>query len=757
MAQTNNQAFYVESLKALKLMGEKSPVGSDERLMYSVKANSLRDTLKKMGYLNVDADYGAGVALANTPGGGKIDWNVLSNAADILGSAPSTSTRSSFDRALGEYLTRNLPAWQKASAAQPASASSTITSTATPVMGGGSAAANITGGGVNFKPQETGTVATGTPTQTAATTPTAPVSTMGAVAPTGTGAGGYGTIPGVANGSVYGQFIQSQYFKNNDFLGWATQQGVDLPFTTNTSGTKIFDSTKASGTQLAWYNNNFKIWNQVQSLSQDALTLADPASIEKNPAFLTQVDVLSASIKAQIGQNSAAIDAQVAGLAGQQESAKAGLKFQIDTIKREVASADWRSRQSLAASGMAFTGMLGYLYGQNGAAGGTQIASATAQTGASLVALGNQMAILTASKLTFANDLDVLKTTQLAALRASILDPQNKTWQSINDMATAAITQLTGETGTANVQFEAGYRTDVATAAQANFDTAVALAKLGKQGIWVTPSADGKSYTWTTGLTDAEQTARDSALFDQWYKTEGLNLDWAAQDLSTAKQKFSEWATTQGLTLDNAKLGLEWAKLAETARSNKASEGISQQNANTAAGGGTVVSGIFKTTKDALTWKNDYESLQGYLATLSGTPGTTAITGMDAATAALLTQYGGGAKWTVDSLQTYLTTNKAIYDKAVSYINSAGGIGGAGNETGGALTSTTSSPLINQNIKDTLVEMETNGWPITKADFYAAKQQAFNTYTANGRVPSDAERQYLSDLDNFYDSWNWQS
>ena len=604
MAQTQNVDFYTMALKAVKQQGELAPVGSDARLLYQTKANSLRDTLKKMGYANVDADYGAGVSLANTPGGGKIDWNVLANAADILGTSQAGSTRSAFDRALGEYLTRNIPAWAK-EAGKATSASSTITSTASSVMGGSGAAQAIVGGnaaGGTYDPTHPftptsvvpaaggETTAVGGPGQSGTVVPPTAVTPLQGnaapslnpdgtpVIPTGTSVGGYGTIPGVANGSVYGQFIQSQYFKNNDFLGWAKQQGVELPFTTDTSGKSIFDYTKASGTQLSWYNDNFKIWNQVQSLSQDALTLADPASIEKNPAFLTQVAVLTASIDAQIHQNSAAIDAQVAGLAGKQESEKVGLTFQINTIKREISAADWRSRQSLAASGMAFSGMLGYLYGQNGASGMNQIASATATTGADLVALGNQMAILTASKLTFANDLDVLKTTQLAALRASIIDPANATWADINAKATAAITQMTGEAGTANVQFEAGTRNDQAAAAQANHDTAIELAKLDKQGIWLSQDAQG-NWTWQTGLTDAEQTTRDSALFDQWYKTEGLNLDWANQDLNVqkqnldvAKQKFAEWATTQGLNLDSAKLDLEWGKFAETVRSSKAGE-----------------------------------------------------------------------------------------------------------------------------------------------------------------------------------------
>jgi hypothetical protein len=140
---------------------------------------------------------------------------------------------------------------------------------------------------------------------------------------------------------------------------------------------------------------------------------------------------------------------------------------------------------------------------------------------------------------------------------------------------------MEGTTAIAPASLAMGQKAEAGAAAQANYETAIELAKLDKAGIWLKQDATG-NWMWQTGLTDAEQTTRDSALFDQWYKTEGLNLDWANLDLNKdklvldrAKQKFTEWATTQGLNLDAAKLDLEWAKLVETVRSNKAGETIS--------------------------------------------------------------------------------------------------------------------------------------------------------------------------------------
>jgi hypothetical protein len=596
MATGNNQQFYIQALLALKQAGEQAPIGSDARLIYSTKANSLRNILKtQFGMTNIDADYGAGVTLANTPGGGKIDWNVLSNAADILGTSQAGSTRSAFDRALGEYLTRNLPVWQKASATQPASVSSTITNTTPSNLGGTGAAQAIVGGG-NITPTGPstaigvggvgGTGSSGTATSIlptgADTTPTN--WKVGDVVPPGYQASADGqsivkqNITGVNVNSVYGQFIQSVYFKNNDFLGWATQQGVNLPFTVDASGKKSFDLTNATGTQLTWYNNNFKIWNDVQTLSKEQLTLADPASIESNPAFIAQVNVLTADVTASLTKYTAEVDAKLAELAGSQEAAKVGLGFEINTIKGEISAANWRSRQSLAASGMAFSGMLGYLYGQNGSAGMNQINQKTAITAAELTSLGNQMAILTGSKLKYASDLDVLKTGQVAALRAKLIDPSNTRWQEIYDGVTEKINTLTGEVGTAGVQFEAGARGTAAAVATAASEDAkwwitMTVNALDK-GISVVRNADG-----SVSLTQV--------LSQKWLEN-GIVYDPKAGTL-THKMTPSE-AETNRHNLETEKIGkmngdTSAAVAAETTRHNKVTEGISQQNVNTALSG----------------------------------------------------------------------------------------------------------------------------------------------------------------------------
>jgi hypothetical protein len=264
--------------------------------------------------------------------------------------------------------------------------------------------------------------------------------------------------------------------------------------------------------------------------------------------------------------------------------------------------------------------MLGYLYGQNEAKGMDATIRATAISAAEIKAIGEQMAILDGSKLSYASDLEGLYGAKRAAYRASLLDPQNARYAEVGQLLDGAIAGLEGTTEMATPSLAMGQRAEAAAGAQANYETAVELAKLDKAGIWLTQTPDGQ-WAWKTGLTDAEQTTRDSALFDQWYKTEGLNLDWAAQDLSQAKQKFAEWATTQGLNLDSAKLDLEWAKFAETVRSNKVGE---------AGGGGgtTAEESVYDPKGDLSILSNSGTTIQQKnRAALNITAGTGALSG----------------------------------------------------------------------------------------------------------------------------------
>ncbi len=465
MATQNNSAFYLEALKALKLQGEQAPYGSDARKLYSTKANSLRELLKtQFGMTNIDADYGAGVSLANTPGGGKIDWNILANAADILGTSQAGSTRSAFDRALGEYLTRNLPAWQKQNAT---TASASITSTAPSVMGGDSAAASIVNSqgwgnpGQGFKPQQPGTsppsvgapvthpsVAQGTPSQTGAPG----FDTAGNPVPTGTGAGmGTGT-------NVYGDFIKSEYFKNNDFDGYflSKNANLNLPTITDPTTGKVTIDWKAkdangnyiiSGSVFASYGNAMGLWNTLQGLSKEKDTF-NAVDIEKNPAFKEQMNVFSIEMESLQKQFNLNVDAQLAGLKGSQDANKASLEYELNTIRREIGASNWRSRQSLAASGMAFSGMLGYLYGQNEAKGMDATIRATAISAAEIKAIGEQMAILDGSKLSYASDLERLYGAKRAAYRASLIDPTSTRLQEIGQLIDQGIADFETTMGT---------------------------------------------------------------------------------------------------------------------------------------------------------------------------------------------------------------------------------------------------------------------------------------------------------------------
>lgn len=635
---TGNQAFYIEALKAIKMAGEKAPVGSDDRLLYQTKANSLRETLKKLGYANVDADYGAGVSLANTPGGGKIDWNVLANAADILGTSQAGSTRSAFDRALGEYLTRNLPVWQKQG--MGATPSATITSDASTVMGGGSAASSIVSGqpfrgGVRQAPALGRASVTGAPTNLGTASGDAtqvpmgadvnqpPTDTVGTPIPTGQGAG-MGT-----GASVYGDFIKSEYFRNNDYEGYFISKTPGIPTIKDPATGKVtidWANPSMPANMYTLYGQGVGFWNTAQGLSKELLTF-DPDAIEKNPAFIEQGKVFAAEMELLLKRNGLAVDAQIAGLRGSVDANKAALEYELNTIKREIGASNWRSRQSLAASGMAFSGMLGYLYGQNEAKGMDATIRATAISAAEIKAIGEQMAILEGSKLSYQSDLEGLYGAKRAAYRASLIDPSNKRYQEIDGLLDDAIAGLEGTMAMATPSLAMGQRADVAAAATANYETAVELAKLDKQGIWLSQDPKG-NWTWKTGLTDAEQTARDSALFDQWYKTEGLNLDWAQLDQADRKQAFVEWAATQGLALDAAKLDLEWAKFEEAVRSAKAGEEDTDlaREGKVGEGGGEGVETPYDPKGDLSILSNSGTSIQQKnRAALNITAGTGAI------------------------------------------------------------------------------------------------------------------------------------
>jgi hypothetical protein len=505
MAQANNQQFYIQALLAIKQAGEKSPFGSDERKIYSAKANSLRETLKKMGYANVDADYGAGVSLANTPGGGKIDWNVLANAADILGTSRAGSANSAFDRALGEYLTRNIPVWQK----QSASPSAAITSTASSVMGGGGAAESIIGGkSLTASPYNSGMQASqATATQTAKGAGTWNMGTAGGIEPTT-------PITPTSGTQVYGDFIKSEYFKNNDYEGYflSVNKGLNIPTITDpTTGKVTIDWTNKDNpipvSVFNSYGNMTKLWNTLQGLSKEKDTF-NAIDIEKNPVFKEQLNVLDAEMQSLQKQFNLNVDAQLAGLRGSQAANKAGLEYELNIIKREIGASNWRSRQSLAASGMAFSGMLGYLYGQNEAKGMDATIRATAISAAEIKAIGEQMAILEGSKLSYSSDLERIYGGKKALARMTILDPQNGRLEEIGKLMDEAIAGFETEKGLVapSVALE-GRATEQATAtAQAGAVTALnkdQLAALDK-GYRITGMDENGIYSYSPILSGKE-------------------------------------------------------------------------------------------------------------------------------------------------------------------------------------------------------------------------------------------------------------
>jgi hypothetical protein len=118
---------------------------------------------------------------------------------------------------------------------------------------------------------------------------------------------------------------------------------------------------------------------------------------------------------------------------------------------------------------------------------------ATSISAAEIKAIGEQMAILDGSKLSYASDLERLYGAKRALARATILDPQNARLGEIGQLIDQGIADFETEKGLVASAAELQNRADISATATANFDLAVQLATLGKKGIWVTPSADGMS------------------------------------------------------------------------------------------------------------------------------------------------------------------------------------------------------------------------------------------------------------------------
>jgi len=324
-------------------------------------------------------------------------------------------------------------------------------------MGGGGAASSIASG------QPLSPSVTGGPPSVASATSTGnvvpmgadpnqpPTDTAGTPIPTGTGAGmGTGT-------NVYGDFIKSEYFKNNDFDGYflSVNKGLNLPTLTDaTTGRATIDwkAKDANGNYIVpvsvfnSYGNMTKLWSTLQGLSKEKDTF-NSLDIEKNPVFKEQLNVLDAEMQSLQKQFNLNVDAQLAGLQGSIDVNKAGLEYELNTIKREIGASNWRSRQSLAASGMAFSGMLGYLYGQNEAKGMDATIRATSISAAEIKAIGNQMAILDGSKLSYASDLERLYGAKRALARATILSPQNGRLEEIGKLIDQGIADFETEKG----------------------------------------------------------------------------------------------------------------------------------------------------------------------------------------------------------------------------------------------------------------------------------------------------------------------
>lgn len=602
--------FMSQYMKALKFEYEHAatPVAKQQAAQ---KADELRANAKLLG-IDLSA-YGPGVRLSDTPGGNFINWNLLSTVGKAWAGMNPTDDVSKWKQSVGTGLTSNLAGYQEtyASFAESAAYDTTTRKPAKPAIPGIQPVVSTSSVGqpvqvgqlgdtVRGGARSSGTQAAATPTPSTPSTPSTPgVSAVNSEMQAsqalntqqqkaeGTWKSDQKPLEEPAEGMEWtlddqGRWQQTpkqsvdNMASNSDMLADFLKQNPDVDP----------DYTQWDGVT----RNRFLNWAEIyvplkaaESVVNGKLTY----DATKEPWWQDYVNMTAASYDATKRSLKTALDLKLSAIKQQGEMVAANYDFQVAEIENAINMANWSSRESMAMSNVTMQGALSYALQANEAAGINKKWLSLQERTSGLNELARQITILTSDYADQGLLLDKAQEAEIGLKRKLYLDGNV---QEYND-AMELVETLKGQLEATNIAAPATERLEreanTQAAAQADFDTVVEIAKLGKQGIWLKQDADG-NWVWQTGLTDAEQTARDSALFDQWYKTEGLNIDWAKIDLAKdqlaldkAKQAFAEWAQRQGLKLDAAKLDLEWEKLVETNRHNLAGEGSTNGNGGT--------------------------------------------------------------------------------------------------------------------------------------------------------------------------------
>jgi hypothetical protein len=531
--------FMKQYMKALKFEYEHAttPVAKQQA---ASKADALRQNAKSMG-IDLSA-YGEGVRLADTPGGNNINWNILSSVGKAWSGLNPTDDVSKWKQSVGSGLVSNLAGYQGdfASFADSAAYDTKIVGKAkpaTPVTQFSNVGQAVTVPGV--------------------VTPPASAEV--------TGASGQATTPTVGQAAdvVKGGARSSGTQAVTEPVVYDEDTNPDVVDATNgmTSNTDMLAAFFADNPDVAekdytlWDTptlNRFKNWADLQIQKTSAQAIIDQGANydpTKDPLWNAYEPLLVARDNATKASLKTALDLKINAINQQAANVDANYKFQIAEIENALNMANWASGQQLAASGVIMVGALSQALQSNEAQGINKIWLSVQERTHGLNKLAEDINILTQDYADQGTLIDKVTIAEIATKRLELLQGNSKEVQA----ATLLIAGLNAQIAATNIMAPATQRAEetaaAQSAAQANFETAKALAELDKKGIWLRQDADG-NWMWQTGLTDAEQTERDSALFDQWYKTEGLKIDWQKLTDAQKQQAFANWATTQGLNLD---------------------------------------------------------------------------------------------------------------------------------------------------------------------------------------------------------------
>ena len=415
MAEQKPEVMFENLMKAYKFDYENA---SNPLLKTQAKqkANKLRDMASLFGIDQSTLDkFGDTVLLKDTPGGETIDYGTLAQTGKIWASLAGDDPQSIAKRGIGQAIITGLPKFGRtggatgsqnaaygkflgeptsvleagqqrvdsatttaAGAVRPAGVATGIPSALPNAVPGQAVRTNLPGASLTppvmtqYSSAGSATNALDAEGPTAAVNPNpvpGPAVTGTMVTPGGTGTKNpSGTIVTDEDGTeepvnVGASDTQMEaYVKSGDFVGWITSQPWCPTMVDPATGKTVPDYSKFDAG--AW-----AAWSQQVTLFGNAASLVDEANgtytkLEEQPGWKEYLAYMDVNLQARLDNAKTAYDNTMAHYQNAQTAINERQKVALADIQNVLNISMWKSRQSLAATGMVFSGLLAWGYQQ---------------------------------------------------------------------------------------------------------------------------------------------------------------------------------------------------------------------------------------------------------------------------------------------------------------------------------------------------------------------------------------------------------